>query len=174
MSAHGKGVHIIDRFQHSYDRRIIYYSRVTNIMSDSDTGAHLPGRQFCQPNQPPISLTARDVSAIVKAGVTDALQGFQQRFDKVIAERKHENEEALLEVQSLKRANEVQFRFKGNRTQFEFNEKIAQNLETSKKLLKEGSPATAEEKLSEAVKDLRKRNKLIRLADKSEAGLYYL
>ncbi|XP_022107128.1 uncharacterized protein LOC110988160 [Acanthaster planci] len=126
--------------------------------------------QCAQGPQQPLSLTARDVSAIVKAGVSEALGSFQSHFDKVIAERKLESEKALQQVQSLKRASELQFRFKGNRTQFEFNEKIAQSIEAAKKLFQENSSAAAQESLTDAVAELRKRNKLIRLADKSEAG----
>ena len=59
----------------------------------------------------------------------------------------------------------MQFRFKGNKSQFTFNEEIAEALEKASNRLSEGKPVIAKE-----VVDLKKSNKLIRLADKSDAG----
>ena len=79
--------------------------------------------------QPNLLISASEVSNIVKAGVAEAIGSFQQHFDSILNDRKEESQKALLQVQNLKKSSEVSFRFKGNRTQYQFNEQIAKKLE---------------------------------------------
>ena len=60
---------------------------------------------------------------------------------------------------------------KGNRIQLEFNTSLLENLEEALDLdLLNRKPITAKHKIQEAIANLEKRNKLVKLADKSEAG----
>ncbi len=73
-------------------------------------------------------------------------------------------------MQQLQRAVELTFRFNGNKSQFEFNAGLLEKLEGAISLLEEGETVNASSAMTEAIKSLNKRNKLNRIADKSDAG----
>lgn len=114
-----------------------------------------------------------DIASLVREGVAAALGGIQQHFDDKIAEQKVETDKALKQVQLLQK-RDLQFRFKGNKYQFEFNEEIAGEVDELKKLIsdKGGLTSPLEDKIGGISEKLRHRNKLIRIADKSEGGVY--
>ncbi|XP_072166153.1 uncharacterized protein [Diadema setosum] len=118
----------------------------------------------------PATLTPSFVSNAIK----EAFGSFKEYFDSSIAQVKEESEKKLsaasTELQQLKRASELSFRFKGNRVQFEFNSSLQEKLEKGVALLEEGKHVAALSKLKEGIADIRKRKKLFRLADKSDAG----
>ena len=66
---------------------------------------------------------------------------------------------ALLQVRSLKRTSELQFRFKGNKAQFVFNEELLEKVEQGKAFLEKGKTEFATTSLDEVVSELKKRNK---------------
>ncbi|XP_038072966.1 uncharacterized protein LOC119741284, partial [Patiria miniata] len=75
------------------------------------------------------------------------------------------------QVQQLKRASELSFRFKGNKTQYDFNADIVEKLGRAENCLKEDDGGSAKSLVTEVIADVKTRNKLIRLvADKSDAG----
>ena len=62
------------------------------------------------------------------------------------------------------------FRYKSNQIQFDFNESICDKVDTIVKLIKNESQKRAS-KLAKSIKeDIEKRNKLLKIADKSIAG----
>ncbi len=141
------------------ERSDVYYFCVRISMTESANTSTSQG------------LTATEVSNIVKAGLAEALESFQSNISAEIKKQKKESEKALSRVESLKRSSEIQFRFKGNKTQFQFNEKVLKLTEEGEKLLSENPTGEeVKETLKEIKTEITKRNKLIRLADKSDAG----
>ena len=64
----------------------------------------------------------------------------------------------------------MDFKYKSNKTQFEFNSKICEKLDETLELLDDGAKARPRKKLKAIREELKKRNKLIRIADRSPAG----
>ena len=62
------------------------------------------------------------------------------------------------------------FKYKGNKIQFEFNMKLLEDLRDVNELTNEGSMARSTKKLKSILTEIEKRNKLIRMADRSPAG----
>ncbi len=115
------------------------------------------------------ALTAESLAAIIKGAVTEAVGGVRRELESKISEQKIALETAASELEKVK-SKQPKFRFRGNEEQFKFNSKILEFLEQSLKLINSGSAATALPILEKAKEELSKRNKLVKLADKSEAG----
>ena len=64
----------------------------------------------------------------------------------------------------------VQFKKKGNEQQFKFNSKVLKASAKASRAIASGDMARAKESLQEGVDLLNKRQKLIKLANKSEFG----
>lgn len=120
---------------------------------------------------------ARLMAAIAssKTAVEEQMQGFKRELK--------ESQERVTEsvVKKVRRSKCPEFKRRGNEIQFSFNEQVAEKMETvDEELNKLGSVAsssagaTALDKAKEAVKEgtelLQKRQKLIKLADRSEYG----
>ena len=69
-----------------------------------------------------------------------------------------------------KRKREHEFKYKSNKKQFEFNEDIEEKVNNTIELIKDGSRKRSKRLLEVVLKDIKDRNKLIRLADKSSGG----
>ena len=69
-----------------------------------------------------------------------------------------------------KRKREHEFKYKSNKKQFEFNEDIEEKVKNTIELIKDGSRKRSKRLLEDVLKDIKDRNKLIRLADKSSGG----
>ena len=67
-------------------------------------------------------------------------------------------------------AKAEKLKFPGNKDQFIFNSKLSGTLDEVSTLLAAQKTEKAEEKLAELTKSLKRRQKIIKLADKSEAG----
>ena len=93
-------------------------------------------------------------------------------YIKTIAEdnelKNHKLEQTL--KQKLKKEVSLSFRNKGNKQQYEFNLEQLAKLEEAKSLLEIGSVRRLTKKIDEVISDIQKRNKLIRLADRSAGG----
>ena len=63
-----------------------------------------------------------------------------------------------------------EFKFKSNKMRFEFNSGIIDRIEEVTKLLETGAKTRPKKRLNLICEELRKRNKLIKIADKSPAG----
>ena len=119
---------------------------------------------------PAAPLSAEFVSNTIK----DAFGSFKSYLDSSIQKVKEDSEKKLeaasSDLQQLKRAQEVSFRSKGHRLQFEFNANLQDKLEKGVALYEEDKRGPALDKFKEAIAEVKKRNKLIRFADKSDAG----
>ncbi|XP_072030099.1 uncharacterized protein [Amphiura filiformis] len=106
--------------------------------------------------------------------IKEALHDFKGYLDSSLnslrqeTSKKQENTEE--QVLQIKRASELTLNFKGNKSQFDFNAGVLEKLERAEKSLDQGDSVSATPLVKEAVASLKKRNKLIRIADKSAAG----
>ena len=111
---------------------------------------------------------------IVGQTIKEALGDFKHYFDSSLHSLREENDRWLTstsqELQQLKKASEISFRFKGNKTQYNFNASLLEKLEKVDVYLKDSKVEAAKPVISEVITEVKKRNKLIRLADKSDAG----
>ena len=82
--------------------------------------------------------------------------------------KNHKLEQTL--KQKLKKEVSLSFRNKGNKQQYEFNLEQLAKLEEAKSLLEISSVRRLTKKIDEVISDIQKRNKLIRLADRSAGG----
>ena len=123
----------------------------------------------------------------IEGTVTELKAYFDIKFDSL---KKEISEEQKLSTHSiikkLKLDKEVSFRFSGNKKQFNFNSEIIESVEDSLQLVSQlkdvidledfettsfAAPLlNLDEYLKHTQKLIKKRNKLIRIADKSEAG----
>jgi hypothetical protein len=111
---------------------------------------------------------------VVKDTIKEAVAGLQQHLVASLNAFREENDRQLSstsqELKHLKRSAELSFRFKGNKLQYQFNAGLQEKLEKVKAFLQEGREEAAKSLLDSAIEDTKKRNKLIRIADKSDAG----
>ena len=92
---------------------------------------------------------------------------FDSKFDDIQQQFSKENEKL---AKRMKTDSKYKFCYKSNKIQFDFNESISDKVDTIVKLIKNGSQKTVS-KLAKSIKeDIEKRNKLLKIADKSIAG----
>ena len=95
-------------------------------------------------NQPgPTLLTSQAVSDIVR----EAVGGVNNCIDEAWTRRRRKQKQ----FEQLKKSSQVQFRFKGNKTQFEFNAQIAESLQKASACLVDGKAILAKEIVDKAV-----------------------
>ena len=133
-----------------------------NIPADHSVNS-VPGPSVDPQDRP---ITAHTLAQIVNNAVLRSIAEVKNQFDSELSVQKSATQDASRELQKLK-AKKVSFRFRGNKEQFDFNEKI---LDTIDKAHQAASLAESKVLLETAQKDINYRNKLIKLADKSEAG----
>jgi len=122
--------------------------------------------------------TARDLPTEPEDQAGDIVSTFalfKNYFDKKLVSLKRDiREEALNTTASvakkLKEDSDITFKFEGNKKQFKFNSGLANQVSSATSALKRKRYDTVKSCLEELDKQIRKRNKLIRLADKSAAG----
>ena len=108
-----------------------------------------------------------------KSDIADTFSLFKSYFDSQLKNLKRDisTESRKLQQESAKRKRTVEFIFKGNKKQFEFNESIGEKLDIAIALCDQGSQVqVVKAYLDDIRRDIKKRIKLIRLADKSEFG----
>lgn len=93
---------------------------------------------------------------------------FDGKFRSLKRELSRDAEENEKKREKLDKA--VEFKYKSNKTQFEFNSKVCEKLDETLELLDDGAKARPKKKLKSLREELKKRNKLIRIADRSPAG----
>ena len=130
--------------------------------SSAGTSSQVP------PKDTPVSLklvgdTIKEALCDFKGYLDSSLNSLRQETDK----KQQNTDEQVLQI---KRASELSFTFKGNKSQFDFNAPVLEKLERALKSLDQGDSVSAKPLVEEAVASLKKRNKLIRIADKSAAG----
>lgn len=100
-----------------------------------------------------------------KGPVEEILEYFEEKFNKF-----DEQFTALTASTGRKAKKETTFKYAGNRFQCEFNEEVTEGLERLQDLVEVGSKKRSTELITSLIKKLDKRNKCIKLADRSPAG----
>ena len=95
------------------------------------------------------NVSLKQVGDTIKAALVDFKGYLDASISSIRQETDREYRDTKEKVLQLQREKELDFKFKGNRLQFEFN---------------------TIHSVQQDIKKLKRRNKLIRLADKSEAG----
>lgn len=93
------------------------------------------------------------------------LASFKRSFDE--RDEQHQSQIKKLKTESKAVGS---FKFKGNKIQFEFNSSVLDGLDLAIKSLSSGDFTKTNTELEKLKKNVQKRNKLIRFADKSPAG----
>ena len=97
------------------------------------------------------------------ASTSSTKSGKKRSIEEIVDERL----EILSDkIQSKKKRKEGNFKYVSNKDQFEFNEDVLINLREANRSAHSG----AKRNIKKAIKKLKKRNKLIKMADKSKAG----
>ena len=92
---------------------------------------------------------------------------FDSKFNDIQQQFSKENEKL---AKIMKTDSKYKFCYKSNQIQFDFNESISDKVDTIVKLIKNGSQKRAS-KLAKSIKEnIEKRNKLLKIANKSIAG----
>lgn len=128
-------------------------------MSDQEQGPSTGTAQQPRPAQPQeefqvISLDS--ISAIVK----EAIAGVKEYIDDALSNTR---------AQVIEN-NKVQIKFRGNRTQHDFNLKQKDSVQKAIVKVQKGDSISTIAELNSVITDIDNRNKLIKLADKSELG----
>ena len=100
---------------------------------------------------------------------------FKDYFDKKLTALKRDIQEGSLSnsdsiAKKLKEESKISFKFEGNKKQFYFNSGLAEKVQSTSTALGKRKLEVVRSCLEELDSDIKKRNKLIRLADKSAAG----
>ena len=122
---------------------------------------------------PPSSVPVEQSSESTDIASTFAL--FKDYFDKKLTALKRDIQEDSLSnsdsiAKKLKEETKISFKFEGNKKQFYFNSGLAEKVHSASTALGKRKFEVVRGYLEELDSDIRKRNKLIRLADKSAAG----
>ena len=93
-------------------------------------------------------------------------------FDKKFLSLKRELSTDAAEIahKKLKVEENREFKYKSNKMQYEFNQSICDKAERALELLEDQSRRKVKRKVEQIKEELEKRNKLIRIADRSPAG----
>ncbi|CAH3181547.1 unnamed protein product [Porites lobata] len=107
--------------------------------------------------------------------IASAFSLFRDYFDKKLGALKRDiQDESCSNTDSvakkLKAESKITFRFEGNKKQFQFNSDLAEKVKSASVALGKRKLDLVKTHLEELDSDIKKRNKLIRLADKSAAG----
>ena len=115
-----------------------------------------------------VNLNRADSFELMRAYFDQKFEEQSQQFDeKLRAESKSLDKKLKV---SVKPDEPINFKFKGNKIQYEFNQKIVLDLEDVLELVQEGSVGRSSKKIKAIATEIKKRNKLIRLADHSPVG----
>ena len=122
---------------------------------------------------PPSSVPVEQSSGSTDLASTFAL--FKDYFDKKLTALKRDIQEDSLSnsdsiAKKLKEDSKISFKFEGNKKQFYFNSGLAEKVQSASTTLGKRKFELVRGYLVELDSDIKKRNKLIRLAGKSAAG----
>ena len=101
---------------------------------------------------------------------SDAGDDQSNRIQATLERMEARFDEAFSELNKARKRDRYEFRFKGNKMQFQFNSDLLETVEDAIDLFRQGSSKRLEKKLKGLRKSLEKRNKLLKLADRSSAG----
>ena len=125
----------------------------------SDSEPDRNSSQNIEPARNSEDLSNADVLSLFKTYMNEKLDGIERNFD----DKTHSLAKKVKKVEST-------FKFKGNQIQFELNADIIDNIDRAVVYFEKKKPQRGFALLEDSVTSLKKRNKLIRIADKSEGG----
>ncbi|XP_053378739.1 uncharacterized protein LOC128548284 [Mercenaria mercenaria] len=102
--------------------------------------------------------------------VLDELRTQRRDFLDLKEELQGSSRTVVSEVNKLKTEKSIVWKFQGNKIQYEFNSDIDESVKQVQWAIGHGKIDYASEVLTEVLNKLKKRNKLIRIADSSSAG----
>ena len=113
--------------------------------------------------------------SVEPADIASTFSLFKDYFDKKLSALKRDIQKDSLSntdsiAKKLKEESNISFKFEGNKKQFYFNTGLAEKVNSASKALVKRKFDVVKSCLEELDSDIKKRNKLIRLADKSAAG----
>ena len=125
--------------------------------------------------EPVIAPAPAPVPAPESADIAATFSLFKDYLDiKLVSLKEDLKEDAQNTTDSvakkLKETSELTFKFEGNKQQHKFNRGLADQVSVALKALERKKTSKANDCLKELEKQIKRRNKLIRLADKSPAG----
>jgi hypothetical protein len=126
----------------------------TELLEDDSLNANSK-----QPSKYTEEATNADLFSLLKTYMNDKLSGIENNL----------NDRAVNLANKLKKTK-PSFRFKGNQMQFELNAEISGNINAVLSELGRNNVRKTVKLLEDSLAILKKRNKLIRIADKSEGG----
>ena len=150
-------------------------------MSDTENGTEsildVPHGGSSSSQQDSISLPPSSVSVEQSSESTDLASTFalfKDYFDKKLTALKRDIQDSLSNsgsiAKKLKEESKISFKFEGNKKQFYSNSGLAEKVHSASTALGKRNFEVVRGYLEELDPDIKKRNKLIRLADKSAAG----
>ena len=110
-------------------------------------------------------MNAEDIAAHIKKAVAEALNEANASN-----KRKHDDEIAEVVSKKIKEAEVPDFKRSYNKEQFKHNMKVNESIKNAAELLEEGKTEKAKDKLEEGMNLIKKRQKLIKIADREEHG----
>ena len=142
----------------------------TDFPSSDDLPSSLPKQPLSQSLEASVPFQSSESSDIASA-----FSLFKDYFDKKLGALKRDiQDESCSNTDSvakkLKEESKITFRFEGNKKQFQFNSDLAEKVKSASVALGKRKLDLVKTQLEELDSDIKKRNKLIRLADKSAAG----
>ena len=99
----------------------------------------------------------------------------KQQFQELKSDIKTDNEKAMNLVNKRldHKKEKIEFKFEGNRRQYDFNSDLIQELQSMKNKVESTSIEELEEMLGDIEKKLVRRNKLIKIADRTTTTTIY-
>tara|TARA_B110000881_G_C18315426_1_gene384069 strand:- start:211 stop:600 length:390 start_codon:yes stop_codon:yes gene_type:complete len=115
-------------------------------------------------------LTKQDLSECMRQVIGNVKDYLDLNIDRFKSENDRLMQSTSNQVAELKKSADLQFKRKGNKVQFLFNAGILDQIAQAEEYSSEGRAQETQVELEKITAALKKRNKLIRLADKSEEG----
>ena len=151
----------------------------TEVGADSNPEVPRGGSSSLQQDSitlPPSSVSVEQSSESSESSdLASTFALFKDYFDKKLTALKRDIQEDSLSnsdsiAKKLKEESKISFKFQGNKKQFYFNSDLAEKVHADSTALGKRKLEAVRGYLEELDSDIKKRNKLIRLADKSAAG----
>ena len=114
-------------------------------------------------------VSLKDVLAVINRQ-NESFAEFQNKVSTELSSIKQEVHGSASQVKKLKSDSMVKWRSEGNRIQFTFNSELCEELDQVEWAIRNGKSEYANELVSSVSDKLKRRNKLIKIADSSDGG----
>ena len=163
----------------SYDRP--YALKIMSDVEDvTPANTDFPSSDVLLPSLPkqPLSQSLEasvPIQSSESSDIASAFSLFKDYFDKKLGALKRDIQDELCSntdsvAKKLKEESKITFRFEGNKKQFQFNSDLAEKVKSASVALGKRKLDLVKTHLEELDSDIEKRNKRIRLTEKSAAG----